>query len=378
MIGTFPIGGVVWDYGQYALGLERLGFEVYYLEDAGWLSYDPDQRDWVEDAVYGVKYLKQSLSYLSKSLSERWHFRSANGKAHGMSASHIAEVVKSAKLMINVSGGTLLRDEYLTCPRKVLIDTDPGWNHFHNYPRMDANPTWGDRHGYRAHDYFFTYAERMGCSDCLLPDLGLNWQPTRPPVIAGRWRQKPPGKTWTTVMTWKSFTEQIEYRGVKYGTKDIEFEKIKALPGQVPFALELAIGGDPPRQELHNLGWSVVDAHPVSVTPRAYRNYIISSRGEFSVAKNAYVATRSGWFSGRSACYLAAARPVVVQDTGFSEVLPCGEGLLAFNSLEQAAECLRHVEDDYPRHQRAARRIAREYFDSDLVLGELLQRIGLG
>jgi hypothetical protein len=141
--------------------------------------------------------------------------------------------------------------------------------------------------------------------------------------------------------------------------------------------LELASGGDPPIDELQRLGWSVVDSHSVSETPQIYRDYIGRSRGEFSVAKNVYVATRSGWFSCRSTCYLAASRPVVVQDTGFSEIIPCGEGVLAFNNLEEAVEAIRRVESDYTRHQAAARRIAEQYFASDVVLGDMLSRIGL-
>jgi hypothetical protein len=377
MIATYPVGGVVWDYGQYAIGLERLGFEVYYLEDTGWMTYDPGLRQYVEDASYGVKYLQRALAELSPTLANRWHFRAMDGETHGMSAEHFAGIAAESDLLINVSGGTLLRSEYMACPRKILIDTDPGWNHFRNYPRLDNDPSWGGGHGYRAHDFFFTYAERIGQPDCVLPSLGLAWQPTRPPVVLDMWRAKLPGDVWTTVMTWKNFAEAIEYDGVRYGTKEIEFEKVKTLPERTTVKLELASGGDPPIDELQRLGWSVVDSHSVSETPQIYRDYIGRSRGEFSVAKNVYVATRSGWFSCRSTCYLAASRPVVVQDTGFSEIIPCGEGVLAFNNLEEAVEAIRRVESDYTRHQAAARRIAEQYFASDVVLGDMLSRIGL-
>jgi hypothetical protein len=378
MIATYPVGGVVWDYGQYALGLERLGFEVHYLEDTGWMTYDPRLREYVEDSSYGVEFLHRSLAELSPTLANRWHFRSMDGQSHGISAEQFAEIAAASDLFINVSGGTLLRDEYMTCPRKILIDTDPGWNHFRNYPRLDKDPSWGGGHGYRAHDFFFTYAERIGKSDCVLPTLGLTWQPTRPAVVLDRWRDKPPGEIWTTVMTWKNFAEPIEYQGVRYGTKEIEFEKVKSLPKRLPVHFELASGGDPPVDEWQDLGWSVVDSHGISATPEQYRHYIQASRGEFSVAKNVYVATRSGWFSCRSTCYLAASRPVVVQDTGFSEIIPCGEGVLAFDNPEEAIEAIRRVESDYSRHQSAARRIAQEYFASDRVLGDMLSRIGLG
>ena len=378
MIATYPVGGVAWDYGQYVLGLERLGWEVYYLEDTGWTTYDPRALAYSEDPSYGVDFLASTLAGLSPDLADRWHFRAMSGQCFGIDAPRFAHIVRTCDVLINVSGGTLLRDEYLSCPNKILIDTDPGWNHFRNYPRLDANPAWGGGNGYRAHDFFFTYAERMGRSDCRLPALGLDWQPTRPLVVMDLWDSKPPGETWTTVMSWKNFSEVIEHEGRQYGTKEVEFEKIKALPGRLPLKLEIASGGHPPVDEWRRLGWSVVDSHEVSRTPGLYRGYIESSRGEFSVAKNVYVDTRSGWFSGRSACYLAAGRPVVVQDTGFAEIIPCGEGVLRFETLDEATMALQSVESDYRRHQAAAREIAANYFAAERVLGEMLQRAGLG
>ena len=227
MIASYPVGGVLWDYGQYALGLERLGFEVYYLEDTGWQTYDPVQGAYSEDCSYGVRFLERSLAALSPALGARWHFRAMDGRTFGMSAAALAEVISTADIFLNVSGGTLLRDEYMACRRKVLIDSDPGWNHFRNYPKWDASPRWQGTHGYRAHDYFFTYAEQLGRADCVLPSLGLPWQPTRPVVVLDQWREEPPGDTWTTVMTWKNFQEPIVYDGVAYGTKEMEFERIQ-------------------------------------------------------------------------------------------------------------------------------------------------------
>src|SRR4051812_37332711 len=140
MIASYPVGGVAWDYGQYALGLERLGFEVYYLEDTGWQTYDPSVGAYGEDCSYAVRFLGEALAGLSPTLGRRWHFRNMDGRTFGVPAAEFAEVVRSADLFLNVSGGTLLRDEYLPCRRKVLIDTDPGWNHFRNFPRWDAPP----------------------------------------------------------------------------------------------------------------------------------------------------------------------------------------------------------------------------------------------
>jgi hypothetical protein len=281
-----------------------------------------------------------------------------------------------------VSGSALLRDEYLCCPRKVLIDTDPGWNHFVNYPRWDASPNWLNTHGYRAHDSFFTYAERIGQSDCLLPSLGLNWHPTRPPVIMDRWQtaeQETTGKKWTTVMTWNNFGKPVVYDNQVFGTKEMEFNKIETLPQRLPrSAFMLAVGGsDYPAGHWQKLGWEVQDSHAASVTAEHYRAFIQNSRGEFSVVKNLYSATRSGWFSCRSVCYLAAGRPVVIQDTGFSEFIPTGAGLFAFADVQTAEQAIELVEGNLALHQQAAREVAFEYFDSGKVLGKLLAQAGL-
>ena len=379
MIATYPVGGVAWDYGQYLLGLERLGFEVYYLEDTGWQTYDPIKGEYGEDCSYGIHFLKESLTKLSPNLKERWHFRSMDGTTHGIEKHKFDKIVAEADLFLNISGGTLLRDSYMACGCKVLIDSDPGWNHFVNFPKWDKNPGWLGSQGWRAHDQFFTYAERIGQSGCILPELGITWHPTRPPVVLDFWKPHPPGQTWTTVMTWNNFRKPIEYDGVFYGTKELEFGKVEILPNRLhQTRFELAVGGsDAPIAGWQTLGWHVVDSHSVSTTLDEYRDYIQRSRGEFSVVKNVYVATRSGWFSCRSVCYLAASRPVVVQDTGFSDIIPTGCGLFAFSNIEEAKRGIEAIEKDYIRHQKGALDMAHEYFDSDHVLGKMLKEIGL-
>ncbi len=378
MIATYPVGGVAWDYGQYALGLERLGWEVYYLEDTGWETYDPQKGQYGADCRYGVRFLEKSLASLSPTLGERWHFRAMDGQTYGVDAEDFRSLVSDADLFLNVSGGTLLRDDYMACPCKVLIDSDPGWNHFVNFPKWDAKPGWQGTHGYRAHDHFFTYAERLGKPDCILPDMGIHWHPTRPPVVMDCWQSRPPAEKWTTVMTWNNFRTPVNYQGRQYGTKELEFPKVQQLPTQVNAAFELAVGGSgAPVDKWKELGWKVVDSHTVSTTQDEYRGYIERSRGEFSVTKNLYSATRSGWFSCRTVCYLAAGKPAVVQDTGFSEFIPTGSGLFAFNDLTEAAEAIRAVESDYEWHCRKAREVALAYFDSNVVLDQMLKTLGL-
>ena len=378
MIAAYPVGGVVWDYGQYALGLERLGFEVFYLEDTGEPAYDPDRRTYDDNCSYGVAFLARSMAELSPGLERRWHFRGPDGKTAGTDAAEFAKVIASADLFLNVSGGCLLRDEYMANSRKVLIDTDPGRNHFVNYPREDAGGGWPGTRGFRGHDHFFTYAERLGRPDCPLPDFGLRWHPTRPPVALDRWHTEPPGARWTTVMGWDNFRKPLEYRGTLYLGKEPEFERVEGLPARVPAKLEVASGGDPPAERWRERGWSVIDAHAVSRTAGDYRYYVQQSRGEIGVAKNVYAATRCGWFSCRTVCYLAAGRPAVVQDTGFSEFLPTGRGLFAFSDVESAAAGITAAEANYADNQEAARDLAARHFSSDVVLTDLLHRIGLG
>lgn len=378
MIATFPLGGVAWDYGQYAAGLEKLGFEVYYLEDTGWLTYSPREKEYGEDAAYGVEFLQQTLSRLSPTLARRWHVRAMNGRTFGMDAESFSAALRDAVLFLNVSGGTQLRNEYLDCPCKVLIDTDPGVNHFSVFPRKDAAEPWAEGRNYRAHDFFFTFAERIGEPDCILPTLGLEWRATRHPVLLDRWTPQAPADTWTTVMSWKNLLDAVEYQGVRYGAKEMEFDKVKAIPQRSKARFQIASGGTPPVDEWRSYGWSVLDGHDVSRNADTYREYIQSSRGEFSVAKNVYVATRSGWFSGRSACYLASGRPVVVQDTGFSRLIPCGAGVFGFATLEEALSAVEAVEADYARQSEAARSMAERYFAAEVVLTKLLQDVGLG
>lgn len=379
MIASYPVGGVAWDYGQYALGLERLGIDVVYLEDTGWLCYDPRLGDYGEDPSYGLEFLQGSLNLLSPALGKRWHFRAMDDSVHGMDRATLREAIAEADIFLNVSGGTILRPEYMSARNKTLIDTDPGWNHFRNWPQWRPKPDWPESASPLTHDHFFTYAERLGRPDCPLPDFGKKWHPTRPPVVMDCWAPQPPGTTWTTVMTWKNFQERIEYKGVLYGTKELEFPRLEDLPSRVDADLEIALGGaDAPVSRWRDKGWSVVDSESVSRTAEEYRTYVERSRGEFSVAKNIYVATNCGWFSCRSVCYLSSGRPVVTQDTRFSEVIPTGKGLIAFTSRDEAADAIMEVENDYENHCIAAKELARTHFDSGVVLQSLLERIGVG
>lgn len=378
MIATYPVGGVVWDYGQYLLGLQRLGFDVHYLEDTGLDAWDRLSRSYSDQEGGSVRYLADELGALSPELASRWHLRRPDGSTAGMSAEAFARVLSEAVLFLNVSGGTLLRPEYAACGCTVLIDTDPGWNHYLNYPAWDANPGWQGALGWRGHDHHFTYAEGLGRPECALPCLGVTWRTTRPPVCLDRWERTADGAAWTTLMTWATHPTVRDAAGRVYGDKHLEFALIEDLPVEVPdVPFELVVKSDTPHERWEASGWVWRSPEAASATARDYRTFVQASRGELSVAKNVYVATRSGWFSCRSSCYLAAGRPVVVQDTGFSQWLPTGLGLLTFTDREGAVEAVRKVEADYAAHADAAREVAVEHFGAERVLGDLLRQVGL-
>lgn len=383
MIATYPLGGVAWDYGQYVLGLEQLGVEVTYLEDPSIPFYDPTSKGYEPDPNYGFAFLERSLRELGAAAASRWHVRAVDGSTAGLTTDEIETAIAEADLFLNVSGAAVVRPRYRQLARRMaLIDTDPGWNHFFEYAKWDRGERWKNDPsilGYRDHDVFFTYASRLGRDGCRLPDLGLDWWPTRPPVVLDRWRRQPPGERWTTIMTWDNFRRPIEYGGRTYGSKELEFPQIESLPQRTKAPLEVAVaGGGAPVEQWRLHGWTVVNAEDVSRTLDRYREYVQGSRAEFSVAKNVYVDTKSGWFSCRSVCYLAAGRPVVVQDTGFTDVIEAGCGVVPWSTPSEALAGIEAVELAYEEHSRAAREIAAAEFDARAVLADLLDRAGAG
>lgn len=382
LIATYPAGGVAWDYGQYLLGLERLGFDVVYLEDSGLEHvYDEQGRVYSDDAGGGVRFLADALDALPFQRPVPWHVRTVDGRCFGMTADDLQRAVASADLFLNVSGGALLREEYAACPRTVLVDTDPGLNHFVVYPKADRHPGWRGALGWRAHTHHLTYAELIGRPGTDLPDLGVSWRPTRPPVVLDAWTPRPPGAAWTTVMSWGSYDDVDPVRdqaGRAYRAKEPSWPLVAGVPSARPqLDLQVAVRETAPRTLVEDLGWTRVD--PLLALPEAaaYRDFVQSSRAELSVAKEVYVATRSGWSSCRSVCYLAAGRPVVTQDTGFSDVVPTGAGLLTFDTAEQALAAVDAVEHSYGEHAEAARAVAEDHYGSDVVLRRLLEEVGL-
>jgi hypothetical protein len=382
-VGLLDAGGVTWDYIQYPLGFAALGCDVYYFEDTGlWPVYQEDNQGKVS-CDSNVNRLAAIMDDFG--LSERWAYRDAvTGESFGPCSKMLKQICRSADVFVNVSCSTVMRDEYAIIPKRVLIDSDPMFTQIQYATEVAL--TAGEsrmRELIHAHTHHFTFGENIGATDCRIPTCGINWQSTRQPICLDLWPASPVPQSsdaaFTTVMNW-SAAPPLEYEGETWGQKNTEFTKLLDLPESLPDMLLAVVvgqtGGTPfPAQLARNHGWQVLD--PVEHVPdwRSYRRFIEASSAEFSVAKETYVKARTGWFSCRSACYLAAGRPVIAQDTGWSRFISSGDGLVAFDNFAGAAEGLRRVKSNLPAHARASRRIAEEYFRSDVVLGELLRHI---
>lgn len=371
LVGHHPLGGMTWHYVQYVLGLARLGHDVYYVEDTGKWPYDPTRGREVEDCSFAVGCVAQVMKRFG--LGDRWAYRcSSPARWFGLSDGARDEVLRTADLLVNVSGSLGTPEQYRRIPRLAYVDTDPV---FTQIGITGGRP--GLRERVDVHDVHFSFGERLAESGL---STGHRWRPTRQPIVLDDWRPAAPHRdVFTTVMNWKARSRPAMHGGRSYGQKDVEFGRFLELPARVaPIVIELAAnagrGRQAPRGELEARGWHVVDPEARCLDFDSYRRYIESSSAEWSVAKNGYVEGRAGWFSERSACYLAAGRPVVVQDTGFGGVLPTGEGLLPFSTLDEAVAAVREVAADHRRHAAAARGIAETYFASDRVLTALVEQ----
>jgi hypothetical protein len=398
LIAQHPrLGGMTWHYLNYVLGLSHLGHDVYYFEDSGLVPYDVSGRMELDADLAGnrdvnIRYLVETFGRFG--MMDRWAYRCAPELDwFGLSDARRTDVLKSADLLINVSGSLDEPEGYLHIPRLVYIDTDPVVTQI-KYLIADP-PEFPGR--VDAHDVHFSFGE-LGSQ---MPQTGHRWLPTRQPVFLLEWQPAESSRrVYTTVMSWASYAP-LRWQGREYAQKDAEFQRYIELPSKVaPTKLEVAmaprqhmlwqtkledlpagaralVGKRPhlkPQELLEQTGWRVVNANERCGSIDDYRDYIRSSLGEWSVAKNAYVSGRPGWFSERSACYLAAGRPVIVQDTGFSEVLPVGEGLFAFATLDEAATALQEAGRRYGQHSRSALALAEAYFDSGKVLSDLIER----
>jgi len=395
LIAQHPrLGGITWHYLQYVIGLARLGHDVYYFEDSGEFPYKLDGgasgSDWIaRDCTDNVRALAEAMDRFG--YGNRWAYRDPVGfQWFGLSDAERNAVICSADLLIDVSGSLEHPINYRAIPHLLYIDTDPVVTQI----KMAQDALFRKR--VEAHDTHFSFGASIPGT---LADDGYCWRPTRQPIVLSEWRPAAPRHDrLTSVMNWTSYTPLI-YRGQSYGQKDEEFRHFLGLPGMVTAAkMEVAMcriqflkwhtqreastvasgraNDDGRPTTLYDLlttaGWRVVDAIEACGDLDSYRHYIESSKAEWSVAKNAYVVGKPGWFGERSACYLAAGRPVIVQDTGFADTLPVGEGILSFQTMTEAVAAIHDVVGNYRRHAKSARAIAETYFNSDTVLAALI------
>ncbi len=361
-----PAAGNVWAFFHYVLGLKLLGHKVIYLEESGWSNsvYNPWKQEWQEDPQVGIDVVRGLITEHHIEVPV-YYVNRESGQTTGGTWSEIKQALREADLLINI-GGVCWLPEFRLCRRRVLIDMDPFFTQIGKFGSEGIN----EYHAY------FSYGGNIGKTDCPIPTLGIDWHPIVPPVVPEVWEGVSPDgdAPLTTVANWKAYGS-VTYEVEEYGQKKEEFLRILHLPEYTSQKLDLALAGvsDEETAQLEKAGWLIRSAEEVGVKLESYKNYILNSRGEFSVAKNAYVKTNSGWFSDRSVCYLAAGLPVIVQETGFSNFLPTGRGILSFSTLAEAAQAIGSVNSDYSEHRNAAREIAENVFGYRVVLTKILE-----
>lgn len=366
-----PLGGLAWHHLQYVMGLAALGHDVWFVEDSDDYPscYDPVRSVTGTDPSYGLRFAAGAFEGVG--LGDRWAYHDAHSNSwYGPAGGRLPELCRTADLLLNVSGVNPLRSWLTEIDARALIDTDPVFTQVRHLTDE------AERARALAHTCFFTFGENFGEPGCSIPDDGLPWQRTRQPVVLDAWplSEPPPGAPFTTVMQWDSYPAR-EYGGVRYGMKSESFAVVAELPSRSDATFELALGSEnAPGPLLTDLGWRVRDPRIPTRDPWSYQRYLQGSAAELGVAKHGYVVARSGWFAERSAAYLASGRPVVVQDTGFSDWLPSGRGVVAFDSLDSAVEGVRDVMARHREHCRAAREVCGDVFDARRVLVDLLER----
>jgi hypothetical protein len=393
-VASNPYAGMAWMTMQIAAGLLRLGHDVHYLETTSAWPYDPVRQLKVDDSSYAAPYLSRVASGFG--MGDRWGYRRTyqDGVWLGPSGPIGEELLASSDVVFNIAGATWPERDGLRVRNLVLFGTDPVLYEIRYASADDQVRQWID-----GHVATVTYGENIGTSGCPVPPLPRLRARTRQPVLIDRWRDAPPPRNvYTSVGNWRQVGLDLDFRGDTYRwSKHHEFLRFLDLPRRVPQRIELAMNlgdrtaVDPAANEavpalglgrdgyelLTSHGWHLVDARPLTTEPWPYREYVRTSKAEFTVARDLNVRLRSGWFSERSACYLAAGRPVITQDTGFGTVLPTGEGLFAFQTMDDIVAAFDAIASDYERQSQTASAIAEEFFRAEVVLARLLSDLGL-
>jgi hypothetical protein len=364
-------GGHAWVLLQYLLGFQRLGFEVTFLdriESSACIDRSGHRCDFERSwnrAYFWEVVDRHGLLPASCLIHDRTGF-------DGLRRSEVLRRLEQCQFLLNVMGYLDEPELLSAATRRVFLDIDPGFG------QMWRQLGWADVLG--SHETFVTVGSNVGEKDCGVPTCGLSWIRTVPPVVLDHWPAdcRSHGGAFTSVATWRGPFEPIEFAGQKYGVRAHEFRKFLSLPARCRGRFRIALDIDPVDAAdiaaLNENRWTLDDPR-VAATPHSYRNYVQQSLGELSIAKGLYVQTRSGWFSDRSACYLASGKPVVAQDTGWSKHYPCGRGLIGFTTIDEAARAIEQVLANYDLHAAAARRLAQTCFESDTVLSRLLEAL---
>ena len=378
LMTRMPVAGVVWQTMHYLVGFQRLGYDVYYVEAHACTPSAFIEHESEDGADRAADFLAQLMRRFD--LGDHWAYQAlhADSRCYGMTETRLKELYCSAALIINLHGGTIPLPEHYATNRLVYLETDPVELQMELYENRQTTIDF-----LAPHCAFFSFGENFGRSDCLVPlSDRFHFHPTRQPVVMDFWQSavSQPREVWTTIGNWQQSHRPVRFNGEFYHwSKHYEFLKFLDLPllSQQTFELALSSCEEPDQRMLEGKGWRVRSATHLSNDIDAYHEYLLESRGEFTVAKDQNIRLRSGWFSDRSATYLAAGRPVITQETGFSNVLPTGRGLFGFSTMDDVLAAIDCVNSDYKAECRAAREIAQEYFDAEIVLGELLEQVGL-
>lgn len=372
----YPLGGMTWHYLNYLAGLHALGHEVWFLESTGdWTEpYDPSTNTCSPDPTYGLRYLRETFESVGLSLRFCYESKLTN-TWHGLSREELHALLKRADLLLCVSGVTPINPEWPRVKRSCVIDTDPVFTQL----RMSADAGVIDY--YKQFNAVATFGKLIGTPACPLPTHGFDWIPTNQPIALDHWpvAPMPVTRTFSTLGKWEHTGERhIAFDGQTFlSSKAVEWMKLLDLPARTSARLEMGMAMLPgeTRSHFEQHGWHFVDAIDATKSADSYRSFIRSKAGELTVAKQIYATLPSGWFSDRSACFLASGRPVITQSSGFEQWLPTGEGLFSFATIDDAAAALECIEHNPAEHARAARAIAEEYFNANRVLRTLLAHI---